>query len=235
VTLHGNEEALVQWAGLHGEQWGLNSAEPIIQRINTMNGSNSDKPVQAVLVAPREKIRRGLGSRLLGGSSELDVDLTAILGSPTAEQTAVPNAQILDPVSEPRLQAGIDGATSDKIAEAAVTSPAAPVPDFKRCRIRVNPNTGQIWLDDEELPKRCNKPACIALVRLIAAKGKALPPDKLMKVDNRYRTEHKNRVRPVIQQLPEPIQALIVADGKPGGGRVLKAEAYHAKLGKCAP
>jgi hypothetical protein len=64
VTVRGDWKALRQWAGLRGERWGLSSGEPIIEKLRVHDSDSSESNL-AVLVVPREKIRRGLSAELL--------------------------------------------------------------------------------------------------------------------------------------------------------------------------
>jgi len=64
VTLHGDWQVLCEWAGPRGERLGLTSGDQIIEKVHTRDSDGKNSSL-AVLVAPREKIRRGLSAELL--------------------------------------------------------------------------------------------------------------------------------------------------------------------------
>jgi hypothetical protein len=92
IILVGDYNDLVEWAGVRGERWHLHSEQPIIERIETMNNETMSAAQRdlALLVAPREKIHRGLSAELL--SKIVSEDSTALHHNLTASGSALPEA-----------------------------------------------------------------------------------------------------------------------------------------------
>ncbi len=74
VTVFADEAAIKNWCGEGGEKWGLEGdPEFAIVPIPAMPGENG-KP-KAILIAPRERIRRGLDPELLSTTTNLSADV----------------------------------------------------------------------------------------------------------------------------------------------------------------
>jgi hypothetical protein len=76
LVFRGDFNGLVKWAGILGETWGLGSAKPII--LETIRRAGDPEVAMSVLVAPREKIRRGLSAGIL---STVLVENSGLLGA----------------------------------------------------------------------------------------------------------------------------------------------------------
>jgi len=117
VVLYGWWEPLCQWAGPRGDNWGLTESEQIIERIRLRDSDNANS-IKAVLVAPREKIRRGLSAELL---SKVVAEESALFGTSLDAAKNIEPQTAFPPVSH-------DNAGSISAGESlAPSAPSKPV------------------------------------------------------------------------------------------------------------
>jgi hypothetical protein len=199
VTLHGNWQVLCEWAGPRGERLGLTSGDQIIEKVHTRDSDGKNSSL-AVLVAPREKIRRGLSAELLEDIQRVDRKATTVSNDMELRQTSgVGNAPA---VENRRLQ--------------------------RTCRLKVDLVSRNIYLDGEPIP-HTSILACEIVQRLIDADGGIMPPDKLLPDDKANNAELKDRVRDAMNHLDPSVRRLVGGKSGQGGGRFLRPDAFELR------